>query len=96
MGNGEPKMTCKIVLNPHRVLFHPDATPQSGIPDGFPIFLSKMVEKWLDEHPAVRVRSALPIMQDGQTIIVHLYFAGDASIVKKAQEPKPKEEDKSE
>jgi hypothetical protein len=45
-------------------------------PDQLPYHLSLSLEKWLKERPGVRVRTTLPIVKDGDTIGIHVWYDG--------------------
>ena len=36
--------------------------------------ISKSITTWLEQHPEISVRSTLPIVKDGQTIAVHVWY----------------------
>lgn len=42
-----------------------------------PELLSRTLADWLQRHSAIRVRATLPIVEDGFTVIVHVWFDGD-------------------
>jgi hypothetical protein len=76
-GNGSSKgLTNAITMGPGWVLFVPspgDPPP----PDELPYALSQALEKWLKGQPGIRVRSTLPITQNGHTIGIHVWFEGE-------------------
>jgi hypothetical protein len=47
-----------------------------AIPDQVAIFVSRTVEEWQRGNPDTRVTTALPIVDDGKTIAVHLWYDG--------------------
>jgi hypothetical protein len=54
-----------IVIAPERI---------DPIPEQLPVYLSRSVEAWQRDHPAARVRAALPIVLDGMTLSVHIWY----------------------
>lgn len=71
-GNGHGKVN--IVVNRKSegyIIIAPDRI--DNLDEQTPLFLSRTVETWLKENP-VRVRCALPIVMQGDTIAVHLWF----------------------
>jgi hypothetical protein len=41
-----------------------------------PLYLSKSVAAWQKQTPSLKVRAPLPIVRDGNTIAVHVWFDG--------------------
>src|SRR5262245_39812619 len=72
-GNGHGKVIIQVTdKGPGYVIICPEKI--DVIAEGTPVFISRTVESWLADRPGARVRCALPIVQDGQTIAVHLWF----------------------
>jgi hypothetical protein len=72
-GNGHDKVRIHTTQIAHGyVIIHADDI--KTIVDGTPVFVSLTLEKWLKDNPTVRVRATLPIVKDGQTIAVHVWF----------------------
>jgi len=49
----------------------------SGTPpkaDELPLYLSKAAAAWQKQTPTLKVRATLPIVQNGNTIAVHVWF----------------------
>jgi hypothetical protein len=73
-GNGASKgLTNAVTLGPGWVLF---LASQSDPPpaEELPFALSQGMEQWLRSQPAVRVRATLPIVSDGNTVGIHLWY----------------------
>lgn len=72
-GNGHTKVNIVVYdRGPGYVIIAPEKI--DVIAEGTAIYVSLTVEKWQTENPVNRVRSALPIVKDGQTIAVHVWF----------------------
>lgn len=54
------------------VCFQPGDHPPP--PDQLPGYLNQAFYTWLERNPDFRVRSVLPITQDGQTVLIHVWF----------------------
>jgi hypothetical protein len=54
-----------IILAPDRI---------DKLAEQTPIFLSRSLEAWQKENPACRVRCAAPIVNEGQTVAIHVWF----------------------
>ena len=39
-----------------------------------PILLSKTLFHWMSQNPQFRVRNTLPIVEDGYTVAIHVWF----------------------
>lgn len=72
-GNGGSRgLVDAIAICEGFVLFK--ANPQHPPPDGeMPIALAEVLPKWLKDNPG-RVRDTLPLVKDGNTIGVFLWF----------------------
>ncbi len=76
-GNGSSKgFTNAMKLGPGWVLFLASQTDPPP-PDELPYALSQGLEQWLKAKPGVRVRTTLPILKDGNTIGIHVWYDGD-------------------
>jgi hypothetical protein len=42
--------------------------------DRLPIRLSRVLFRWMQEHPHYRVRSTMPIIEDFYTVAIHVWF----------------------
>ena len=73
-GNGSSKgFTNAVTMGPGWVLFvasQSDPPP----PDELPYALSQGLEQWVKGQPGIRVRSTLPIIKDGNTIGIHVWY----------------------
>jgi hypothetical protein len=49
----------------------PDEPPS---PEATPSFLSKSVAKWVQQNSIIEVREMLPLVQDGNTVAIHVWF----------------------
>jgi len=47
---------------------------QPSKPDEVPLYLSNAIAAWQKQTPTLTVRAALPIVQNGNTIAVHVWF----------------------
>ena len=56
----------------HVVLSADDDDPSS--PEALPVMLETAMQQWLEENPELFVRSTLPIIQNGQTIAIHIWY----------------------
>ncbi len=76
-GNGSSKgFTNLIPMGTGWVLFvasQSDPPP----PNELPYALSQGLEQWLKNQPGIRVRSTLPMIKDGNTIGIHVWFDAD-------------------
>ena len=43
-------------------------------PEDLPLYLSEAVAAWLKQTPSLTVRATLPIVRNGNTIAVHVWF----------------------
>jgi hypothetical protein len=76
-GNGSSKgFTNVALMGPGWVVI---AASQSDPPpsDELPYALSQGLEQWLKSQPGIRIRSTLPIVKDGNTIGIHVWFDAD-------------------
>jgi hypothetical protein len=77
-GNGHGKTVISAIeKGPGYVIITVDTL--DSVSERSPILISRTIENWLKDNPGVRVRCAAPIVQDGQTIAVHLWFDGVTS-----------------
>lgn len=76
-GNGSTKgLTVVTQLAPGWVVCAP--SPSDPPPDeDLPYALSQGLEQWLRLHPSVRVRSTLPIVKNGSTVGIHVWYDGE-------------------
>jgi hypothetical protein len=73
-GNGEGKTLIDFVGRANYVLICPHDA--ATLPPNIAAIINQALLDWLKQHPAVRVRAALPITQDGQTTALHLWYDG--------------------
>jgi hypothetical protein len=74
-GNGSRKRgyVNKIEAGVGWVVF--TASPSEPPPkDEIPIALNQALEQWLREDPTVRVRATLPIVLQGQMVLIHIWY----------------------
>ena len=72
-GNGSGKgNTDRIPLAPGWVVYQAGTPPPAE--EDLPLALSQHLQKDLTENPSVRVRSSLPIVQNGNTVAIHLWY----------------------
>jgi hypothetical protein len=71
-GNGSGKFQINVTDKGGWIVIYP-AQPHS-LPTDLPVHLSRTMEQWFIERPHLRIRSAVPIVQDGNTIIIHAFY----------------------
>ena len=72
-GDGEPKVEILTAeKKPGYVIIYPK--PLDYLPDRLPVFLSLTLERWVLEHPQFRVRAAAGLVQEGQTVALHVWY----------------------
>ncbi len=71
-GNGDSKGFIHVTETANYALFYPEDV--NHLPDNYPSHLSLILAKGMNEHPGIRMRAALPIVQQGQTLYLHLWF----------------------
>ena len=74
-GNGTNEYSVKITEFPdqgHVVFYADDDHPPPAAE--LPTVLGHALQDWMGENPDVVVRSSLPIVQNGQTIAIHLWY----------------------
>jgi len=71
-GNGESNVKITIEERSNYVLFCPHDL--ANVPKDIAVIINRVMIDWLKAHPGVRIRTALPITQDGQTIALHLWY----------------------
>jgi len=73
-GNGHSRGLIDVQpVRPDCVLF--TSNPQKPPPEGeMPLALGEVLQKWLAENPALRVRTTLPLTRGGQTIGLFVWF----------------------
>jgi hypothetical protein len=72
-GNGGSKV--EIVVHgkwPGYVIITPDRIDK--LAEHTPVYLSQALESWQKQNPRCRVRCALPIVENGQTIAIHVWY----------------------
>lgn len=73
-GNGSSKgFTQVIEMAPGWLLFVASPTDPPPI-DELPAALSQGLVQWLRAQPSIRVRSTLPMVQNGNTVGIHVWF----------------------
>jgi hypothetical protein len=70
-GNTERKIHVREMAD-GRAVFYPDSLLE--LSDQYSIHLHRCFEQWLEQNPDVRVRATLPIVNAGQTVILHVWF----------------------
>jgi hypothetical protein len=72
-GNGGDKVQIhtSIKAEGYALIFPDKIEPLAA---GVPVFLSRTLEAWVRDNPQKKIRCALPIIKDGQTIAIHLWF----------------------
>ncbi len=63
----EEKARGYVVFSPENLL---------ELPEQFPIHLSLTFDKWLKLNPGIHVRTVLPIVDNGRTVVLHVWYDG--------------------
>jgi hypothetical protein len=72
-GDGQPDVTIdRVQLGPGWCYFEPGERPPSR--DELPKFLNQAVTDWLQANPSAVVRTTLPVVSDGMTSGIHLWY----------------------
>lgn len=72
-GNGSGKgIVHRSPLAPGWVIYHVGEPPPAA--EDVPFALNHHLMQDLQEHPSIRVRAALPILQGGNTVAIHLWY----------------------
>jgi hypothetical protein len=71
-GNGESKTLIDFHEGPGYALICPRDT--ANHPADIALILNRAFNDWLRKHAGIRVRAALPITRDGQTVAIHVWF----------------------
>jgi hypothetical protein len=56
------------------VVFSPENLLE--IPEQFPVHLSLTFDRWLKANPGLHIRTVLPIVDNGKTVILHVWYEG--------------------
>ena len=62
----------RLDMAPGWAVFVASGTPPQ--PEDLPLYLSKAVSPWQKQTPTLKVRATLPIVANGNTIAVHVWF----------------------
>jgi hypothetical protein len=60
------------------------------VPDELPVYLSQAVSDWFRQRPHLRMRCAVPIQRDGDTVELHAWY--DGHVFPALQGPQPDEQ----
>ena len=72
-GNGSGKgVAHRSQVRPGYVIYH--AGDPAPAPEDLPVLFNKMVLDDLGELPQIRVQAVLPIVREGNTIAIHLWY----------------------
>lgn len=72
-GNGHSQIKVHITLVAHGyIIVHADDITTPSVDTS--VAVSQTVEKVLKDKPTMRVRSTLPIVKEGHTVAVHIWF----------------------
>jgi hypothetical protein len=71
-GNGSGKIEILATDKGGRLVVYPARS--DALPHDLPIHLSRTMEAWFQERPHLRIRSATSIVQDGSTVILHVFY----------------------
>lgn len=47
---------------------------KQGIPKGVSVYLTHAFHEWVVKNPQLRVRASLGIVEDGQTVMIHVWY----------------------
>jgi hypothetical protein len=70
--NGDDKTQIDFIHQPNHVLICPHET--TNLPLNIAIIVNRAFMDWLQKHPGIRIRTILPITQDGQTTALHVWY----------------------
>lgn len=68
-------VTIKISQHAHILIF-PD--PKQGIPKGVSVYLAHTFHEWVMKNPHCRVRASVGIVENGQTVMYHVWYNEEA------------------
>lgn len=71
-GNGSGKLDILLTDKGGWLVVYP--ARRADLPEDLPVHLSRVMEKWFHERPHLRIRSALPIVQNGNTVVIHVFY----------------------
>lgn len=60
---------------PGYVIICPDH--KQGIPKGVSVYVTHAFHEWVLKNPHYQVRACLGIVEDGQTVMYHVWYDGD-------------------
>jgi len=73
MDDESTKITIdRIEMGTGWVCFQPGDRPPS--PDRLPAFLNECFYTWLQRNPDFNIRATMPIVENGQTVLLHVWF----------------------
>ena len=73
-GNGDGKIEVGVETKAEGwVVFRPGITPTTDM-RRVPTALSEIMSDWLKDRPNLQVRTTLPIVEDGNTVAIHVWF----------------------
>ncbi|MEX0718570.1 MAG: hypothetical protein WD066_18400 [Planctomycetaceae bacterium] len=76
-GNGPSKVSIDMLdMGPGWVFFQAGKIPPT--PEQLPHLLSRTLNSWLQAHPSFVVRTTLPIVAEGATVGIHVWFDDSA------------------
>ena len=71
-GNGHSQTLIDFIERPGYVLICPQDSDR--LPANIAAIVNAALNDWLKRTPGIRVRTALPVTQDGQTVALHLWY----------------------
>jgi hypothetical protein len=75
-GNGDGKIEVGVMaLSDGWVVFQAGITPTTDMRKA-PTALNEIMSDWLKKRTNLHVRTTLPIVEDGNTVAVHLWIEG--------------------
>ena len=75
-GNGDGKIEIGVVeMGKGWVMFRAGITPTTDV-RRVPTAINEVMTAWLKERASLLVRATLPIVEEGNTVAVHVWFGG--------------------
>jgi hypothetical protein len=71
-GNGDDKTRVDFLDRSNYVLICPHDS--KTLPANIALIINTAFLDWQKKHPGVRIRTVLPITQDGQTVALHVWY----------------------
>lgn len=59
---------------------------KQGIPKGVSVYLTHAFHEWVLKNPQHRVRASLGIVEDGQTVMIHVWYDEEELLLRTLQD----------